>query len=354
MRVVSFFDGISGAALALQRAGIPVTEYHAVEIDKYAAQVSVNNWPQSVRHWDINTFDPRSVGQVDFVVGGFPCQDLSIAKQGRKGLEGERSGLFWRMVELVAVLRPKWFLFENVAGMAKDQAEIISTVIGVEPVMINSALVSAQSRRRLYWCNWPVSQPADRGILLKDVLESGGVDRGKAHCIDASYHKGVSEEHYRTKGKRQIVYEPVALRNRGNGKQPEFNGTGKANSLTTVTTDSCVAARIVGPKIVGAPIRLGNIGNSTAQANRVYSPEGKSVTLSAGGGGLGAKTGLYDTGVVIRKLTPIECERLQGYPDNYTAGVSNTQRYKMLGNSFQVDTIEHILREGLKHGQFGF
>jgi DNA (cytosine-5)-methyltransferase 3A len=233
------------------------------------------------------------------MVWGSPCQDLSIAKKDRKGLDGKRSGLFWEAVRIWKEVKPKYWLMENVASMSKEAKDIISKELGVEPIMINSALVSAQQRKRLYWSNIPVTQPQDLNIYLKDIIESGDVDKLKSYCIDASYYKGTNLKTYLEKAKRQVVFE--------------------------------------------RPNRIGEF-NSGGQGDRVYSIDGKSVSLSANGGGRGAKTGLYYTDSVIRKLTPIECERLQTFPDDYTSGISNTQRYKCLGNSFTVKVIEHILK----------
>jgi DNA (cytosine-5)-methyltransferase 3A len=241
-------------------------------------------------------------------------------------------------------IKPKWFILENVASMPKKDKDIITEAMGVEPIMINAALVSAQSRKRLFWTNIPVKGlPEDRGIMLKDILEDAEVDErmtsnGKS---DASYYKGSSAEHSIEKKVRTMV-------------------------------------------------KLGHIGKTDGQANRVYSDEGKSVCLSANGGGSGAKTGLYRigreigrhlneegkredkpsipitrrievrsdgksgtltsvtkdnlvVGETIRKLTPVEYERLQSLPDNYTSGISNTQRYKCLGNAFNVEVIKFIL-----------
>lgn len=299
MKVLSLFDGISGAMQALKNIGIKPSVCYASEIDKYAIKISEKNHPEIMRIGDVRKVVPEQYKNFDLMIWGSPCQDLSIAKKGRKGLSGERSGLFWEAVRIWKAIQPKYWLMENVASMRKQDKYIISKELGVEPIMINSALVSAQSRKRYYWTNIPgVTQPQDKVILLKDILENGECDRLKSYCIDASYYKGCSWEYYKEKGKRQLI-------------------------------------------------KIGNVG-SDAQGQRVYSDEGKAVTLSAQGGGQGAKTGLYLVKKQVRKLTPIECERLQGYPDNYSEGVSNTQRYTMLGNSFNVQTIEHILK-GIKH-----
>lgn len=345
MKILSLFDGISCAYEAFIRAGIEVEEYYASEIDKYAITVSQKNHPNIIQLGSVVGLTPPSI---DFLIGGSPCQDLSISKKGRKGLDGDRSKLFWEYLRILREAKPKYFILENVASMPKQDRDIITREMGVEPVMFNASLVSAQCRKRLFWTNISFELPIDKGILLKDILETGSVDdrmvkEGKSYCLTASYYKASVDNSIERKQRTMV--------------------------------------------------KIGHIGNSDAQANRVYSPEGKSVCLSANGGGLGAKTGLYKIGrdigrrlvdgvrkdndkdvpitrrielreddkcgtitsvtkdnqVVntetseIRKLTCIECERLQGLPDNYTAGVSNTQRYKCLGNAFNVDVIAHIL-----------
>ena len=300
MKILSLFDGISCARVALERAGFKIDAYYASEIDKYAIEIAQKNYPDTIQIGDVTTLEERFDidenfgGGIDLLIGGSPCQDLSIAKKNREGLAGARSGLFWEYVKVLKQIKPKYFILENVNSMPKEAKQIITETLGVEPIMINAALVSAQNRKRLFWTNIEgVTLPEDRGILLKDILEEGIVDRDKSYCIDASYYKGASWKQYKEKGKRQLV-------------------------------------------------RIGNIGTN-AQAHRVYSSAGKSVALSALGGGQGAKTGLYLDGQTVRKLTPVECERLQSLPDNYTEGVSNTQRYKALGNAFNVDVIACIL-----------
>lgn len=195
----------------------------------------------------------------------------------------------------------RYFLYENNYSIHKDIKTEISRQLGVEPIMINSALVSAQQRKRCYWTNiLGVTQPADKGILLSDIVDNAIPWQGKSYCLTANYSgaylKNTLERHLRT--------------------------------------------------MVAVPIRIGDIG-SNAQGHRVYSVHGKSITLSAAGGGQGGGTGLYkidlpDGSYIIRKLSPIECERLQTLPDNYTAGVSDAQRYKQLGNGWTVDVIAHI------------
>jgi len=314
MKILSLFDGISCARVALDRVGIPVEAYYASEIDKYAIQVSQKNYPD-IKHIGSVT-EVTGYTDIDILVGGSPCQDLSIAKKDRKGLDGERSGLFWEYVRILREVKPKYFILENVASMPKEAKEIITRELGVEPIMINAALVSAQNRKRLFWTNIPnVTLPKDRSILLKDILEEN--IQGE-YDVNACSFRG----RYLVDGKRKDFYGAKTE------QRLEIGGK-KANTITKVYKDSMV--------------RIGQIGKGS-QGDRIYSPEGKSVALSALGGGRGAKTGLYQTEeYTIRKLTPIECERLQGLPDNYTEGVSNTQRYKCLGNAFNVDVVAHIL-----------
>ncbi len=367
MKILSLFDGISCARVALDKAGIPVEVYYASEIDKYAEQVSHKNYPEIIRVGDIKTIRERFDinehfgGGIDLLIGGSPCQDLSIAKKNRKGLDGERSGLFWDYVRILNDIKPKYFILENVASMPKEAKELITKTLGVEPIMIDAALVSAQRRKRLFWTNIPVELPEDRNIFLRDILE-----------------EDVDEKYYISDATLQTILEKMSQ---------------------------------------GKPI---------AQAFRIHDIEGKSVTLSSGGGGTGAKTGLYVihpngseqlksntirtsgrgskfgdkhnldqilvvpeatkkgyaiahdgdsvdlsfptsttrrgrvgnkvknlmtsqninvfTGGRVRKLTPLECDRLQSLPDNYTNGISDSQRYKCLGNAFNADVIAHILR----------
>ena len=391
MKVLSLFDGISCGRLALERAGIPVEKYYSSEIDTYAIQVTQKNYPDTIQVGDVTKLNYLELLDIDMVIGGSPCQDLSIAKQNRQGLRGERSGLFWKYVEALEVIRPKWFLLENVASMRNEDRDAITETLRklypeTECIMINSALVSAQQRKRYYWTNWHVEQPKDKGILLKDVLESGDGGTDKSCCISGTQQFGLKPDHDLPRRTRQCVFEPVpcALRTRedetGKYKRLETKTDDKANSLTSVQTDSMVAVNIdnyfrkYGTKgkimsfetdktqcltasmgcgggnnpLVAEPVRVGQIGKG-GQGNRIYSVRGKSVCLNANGGGRGAKTGLYkvdlpDGDYIIRKLTPVECERLQTLPDGYTSGISNTQRYKAIGNGWTVDVIAHILK----------
>lgn len=202
MKVLSLFDGISCGRVALERAGIPVETYYASEIDKYAMSVAQAMYPDTIQIGDVCKIDfTQYVGKVDMIIGGSPCQDLSIAKQNRQGLHGERSRLFWEYIKALTIIKPKYFLLENVASMKNEDRDAITAVLrGIYPetecIMINSALVSAQQRKRYYWTNWHVEQPEDKGILLKDILTSGTTSRKKSKTIRSKgWNSGWGNKH---------------------------------------------------------------------------------------------------------------------------------------------------------------
>ena len=301
MNVLSVFDGMSCGRIALERAGIPVTNYYASEIDKYAIQVANKNYPDTHHIGDVTQVTADNLPNIDLLIGGSPCQGFSFAGK-QLNFDDARSKLFFEFVRLLKELKPKYFLLENVR-MKKEYQDIISEYLGVEPIKINSSLVSAQNRVRLYWTNIPnVTQPYDREIVLKDIIESGAVDRDKSHCLDANYFKGGNLKSYFEKHRRQLVFSNDGLCHIGD-------------------------ADLKGHDAI----------------KRVYHPAGKSPTFTTMQGGHREPKISYNE-THYRKLTPIECERLQTVPDNYTEGVSNTQRYKMLGNGWTVDVISHIFK----------
>ena len=288
MKALSLFDGISCGRLALERAGIPVERYVAYEIEPNAIKVIKADWNDIEHCGDVSIADFRQYKGFDAIIGGFPCQDLSINKRDRKGLESKRSGLFWHLVRAIEEVKPKYFLVDNNYKMPQKDQDVITKTLGVEPILIYSGKVSAQSRYRLYWPNIPnVQQPEDLHIYVKDIVEHGET------------------------------------------KEKDLTNFTKFNNKTYTNYDR--------------PARIGTIGKG-GQGERVYSIEGKSVTLKANGGGRGAKGGLYFVNGVVRKPTPIECERLQTLPDNYTACLSDNERRKVIGNGWTVDVIAHILR----------
>lgn len=331
MKYLSLFSGIGGFELGIRDAfpGAECVGYS--EIDKHAIKVYQSHFPEHKNYGDIKDVNINSLPDFDMLVGGFPCQDLSIAKANRKGLDGDRSGLFWNMLDVLRTKKPRYFCFENVASMAKKDRDIITNKLGVEPLMINAALVSAQSRKRLFWCNWEVKQPKDRMLILNDILEEN------------PNVKPLSDAH-------------VAWLKSPSGKKRIDMGMLKINpeKVVTLTARGYLSW---GGNYVMHPVRLGNINNSESQGNRIYSVLAKAVTLSANGGGLGAKTGIYlvynGKYWILRMLSPIECERLQCFPDNWTQSCKNTQRYKQLGNAVNVEVVKHIMNELRRNNESG-
>lgn len=315
--VLSLFDGMSCGRIALDRAGIKVKKYYASEIDKYAQIVSAANYPDIVRLGDITKWKEWKIEKPDLIMGGSPCQGFSSAGKGLN-FDDPRSILFFTFVDILKHYKSNYFLLENVK-MKKDYQKVISNCLGVEPIEINSALVSAQNRKRLYWTNIPgVAQPEDKGILLKDIIE------GQAFVNARGAFRGRNKENPsdRTPG---IKTE----------QRLEINKTGKSNTPTSVSKDSLVT-------FDNPPHH-----NRFKQTATIHYKTEKSNTLLACAGDRTRGIGIHDDNLQWRKLTPLECERLQTVPDNFTAHVSNTQRYKMLGNGWTVDVIAHIFR-GLK------
>jgi DNA (cytosine-5)-methyltransferase 3A len=241
---------MSTAQIALDRLK-PI--YYASEIDKYAIKITQKNYPDTIQLGDITDWRSWDIPKPDLIIGGPPCQGFSRSGKGLN-FDDPRSKLFFTFVDILKEYRPKYFIMENVL-MKQEWQEIINTYLEVLPVRLNSNKVSAQDRKRLYWTNIPVMPLEDKGILLKDIIESGYVVRDKAYTIDANYYKGGTHQ-YQQSGRRMMVHDEK-----------------------------------------------------------------------------------------LRKLSVLECERLQTVPEGYTEGVSNTQRYKMLGNAFTVDIIAHILKK---------
>lgn len=340
INVLSLFDGMSCGMLALLCAGVKVNKYFASEIDKSAIFISQKNFPDIIRLGDVTKVKGSELPKIHLIIGGSPCQGFSISGK-QLNFDDPRSKLFFEFTRLMEECKPDYFLLENVR-MLHDHEAVITRAMGVNSILINSALVSAQNRERLYWTNigqvtqglfgeaYPgIKQPADNGIMLKDVL-----------CTEVPEKYFLSEAVIAKMGEWALEQENE-----------------KNNGL----------------------VQIGNIypNEHNSVAGRVYTDKGKSVTLSALGGGGGAKTGLYQISDMeksnsitpdaylttgrrkrdadgkavltsmwerrIRRLMPVECERLQTVPDGYTAGVSDSQRYKMLGNGWTIDVIAHIL-----------
>jgi len=369
MKVLSLFDGMSCGQIALNKAGIKYDTYYASEIDKHAIKITQKNYPNTIQLGDITKIDLESLPKIDLLIGGSPCQGFSFAGK-QLAFNDPRSMLFFEFVKIKDYLQKKnpdlLFLLENVR-MKSEHEQVISRFMGIDPVEINSALVSAQNRVRLYWTNigakrdglfdflYPgIEQPKDKGLVLKDILESDAdsvtlterrsieakqirkkvkqetgkdfsprrakelvprldkelvprldkksncltanmslehlvkikeyVDRDKAHCLDANYGKGTNLDNYLKKNRRQVVF----------------------------------------------------LGMSIDQKSRTLRTSGKGSWSEK------HNNDIINIDGAFRMLTPIECERLQTVPDNYTEGVPKTQRYKMLGNGWTVDVIAHI------------
>lgn len=289
LKVLSLFDGISCGMVALERAGIPVERYVAYEIEPNAIKVSKKNYPQIEHCGDVTTADFSQYSGFDLLIGGSPCQDLSNYKYDRgdvKGLEGTKSNLFYHFVRAIKESRPKYFLLENVASMEQKWADVISEELGVQPIMINSALVCGAERKRLYWTNIPnIQQPKNKNIVLKDIVLSA--DEVPAKYWYTKYDFTVHD----------------------------------------------------GDVKVKATIHL----NGHRQAKEVYGLNHKCNTLLCDGNGGNLAKKVYQDGK-CRRLTPLEYERLQTLPDGYTDCVADSRRYTAIGNGWTVDVIAHILK----------
>lgn len=385
MNVLSLFDGMSCGQQALERAGIKVDKYFASEIDKYAIKVTMANFPDTIQLGSVVNVDGYSLPKIDMLIGGSPCQSFSFAGK-RKGMstkdeqeiltlehylelkaegfefEGQ-SYLFWEYMRLLNEVKPKYFLLENVM-MGEKWEKVLSKAIGVKPIMINSSLLSAQNRQRLYWTNIglepqglfgdlesTIQQPKDKGILLKDILElevdpkfflsEKGCERinsynnserslndsGKSLCLAAGYFK-------QGRDNQLIVHNTMprsSITGKG-GSGPLSRNDGKTYCLDTGQTNAIEIRKV-------RQLNKSKESNGTQpfQQNRIYDSNGLMTCLDIDSG---RKSIYFDS--KIRRLTPIECERLQTVKDNYTNHVSDSQRYKMLGNGWTVDVIAYI------------
>lgn len=353
MNILSLFDGMSCGQIAINRLGIKYDNYFASEIDKYAIQVTKANYPDTKHIGSVVDVKGENLPKIDLLIGGSPCQSFSFAGK-RKGMstacnqeiltlkhylelkadgfefEGQ-SYLFWEYMRLLKETKPKYFLLENVT-MSEKWQKVLSQAIGIDPIMINSSLLSAQNRKRLYWTNIGtntanlfgieqpgIMQPKDKGILLNNILEDE-----------------VEDKYFLRDKVLKVVINPMRLAK----KFTQINGN---KSLTMLSRQY--------ENWNGTYVKTDRKGNIKKDQN-------KSGSLTVGGHGCGnhsdmdclvypaaitERKNIYETNK-IRRLTPIECERLQTVPDNYTNHVSNSQRYKMLGNGWTVDVICHILK----------
>ena len=284
MKVLSLFDGISCGMIALERAGTRVERYVAYEIDENAIKVSKHNYPQIEHCGDVTKADFTQYEGFDLLIGGSPCQDL-CSMGSRKGLAGEKSSLFFEFARALKEVKPKYFLLENNASMTKENKAIITRIMGVNPIMINSADFAPQNRKRLYWTNIPILKWTPKKLVLSDIAQP--IEQKQEFLITDKVFKYLSEEYTGRKIQRTVS---ASIRNLNE----------KSRCLSTRSCD---------------------IGSNSGLC-------------------------LYQDGEYF-VATPIECERLQTLPDDYTFGISNPQRYKCIGNGWTVDVIAHILK-GLK------
>jgi len=389
INVLSLFDGMSCGQQALERCGIDIENYYASEIDKYAIQVTMANYPNTIQLGSVINVDGYSLPKIDLLMGGSPCQSFSFAGK-RKGMatkceteiltlnhylelksegyefEGQ-SYLFWEFMRLLNECKPKYFLLENVE-MGEKWEKVLSKAIGVNGIHINSSLVSAQNRKRIYWTNIGmqpsglfgdltsiIKQPKDKCILLKDILETDvdekyfltqkalirsikknntTINNEKSGCLLSAYNRmGGRDE--------QLIVHNLMPRSSKSGKGGTgllSRNDGKTYCLDTGNTNAVELRKV----IQLSDNNKSNGGTQPYQQDRIYDINGISPALKSQ---LPKGSNMINTSR-IRRLTPIECERLQTVADNYTAHVSDSQRYKMLGNGWTIDVIAHILSYG--------
>jgi DNA-cytosine methyltransferase len=337
MNVLSLFDGMSCGQIALNKSCISYNNYFASEIDKYSIKVTQHNYPNTIQLGDITKIKSIDLPNIDLLMGGSPCQGFSFAGK-QLNFEDERSKLFFEFVRLLKECKPKYFLFENVL-MKKEYEEVITKYIGVNPIMINSSLVSAQNRKRLYWTNISdIKQPEDKLITWKDI-KYNDTDTIKYRYTEKSI-KFLNEylKYNKINLEIKIIFEPSKLKKYG---------------LIEIISDNQYLASMRGRYLINKKRQdyKQKITGLTKQYIE-FRPDEKTNTLTTVQKDNVIVPFKLSKGIPVeeffyRFLTPLECERLQTVPDNYTSIVSNNQRYKMLGNGWTINVISHILN-GIK------
>lgn len=322
MNILSLYDGMACGHIAFMLEGVPIDRYVAYEIDGYAVKTAVHNFPDIEQRGDVFDGDFTEFEGFDWLIGGSPCTHWSIAQKNNR--ETEASGLGWELLcqytRALKEAKPKFFIYENNKSMSKAIRESITETFGFEPVCINSALVSAQNRQRLYWVGRrnedgtyskvDVPQPEDRGILLKDILEGGElVTKDKAYCLK---HQAGNARDYFKKHHTDVKFEAVCPMGRDKSR------TLTSSYVACSQRDRCIVYEVKDGKIT---------------------IKGKEYPIK-----------LVDGYYIIRKLTVRECMRLQTVPEWYEFPVSDTQAYKMLGNGWTVEVIRHLIRCAVKDG----
>ena len=440
LKVLSLFDGMSCGQLALQRLGIEVDTYYASEIDKYAIQVTQANFPETIQVGDVCELKAEDYQDIDLILAGSPCQGFSFAGK-QLAFDDPRSALFFEFIRLLKEIKPKYFLLENVKMKQQFQDVITEQVSAcypdfeggdlfgsqIKPILINSALLSAQNRQRLYWTNIPnIEQPEDKGIVLRDILEDEinsefyykeksisymergndkwqqagkrrkygyeqNADKEKSFTITENWHKGVPYNYFKETKPKQVGLAKEYISKKSiekyvENKNAEFNDpynkkTIKGNKSTALRTNSSNGNMWVNEKAI-KNLPKGSSGKSWFFEQQTYLPNSEKTRALKSGSGSGnipkvvsgawrgrykedgkteqklelnksgksnSLTTVQKDSVVVneelswRKLTPLECMRLQTVPDDYLMPVSNTQKYKLLGNGMTVDVIAHIL-----------
>jgi len=387
MIVLSVFDGMSCGQLALQRAGHKVEKYYSSEIDKYAIAVTQKNFPDTIQLGDITKVKACELDKIDLLIGGSPCQGFSFAGK-QLNFEDPRSALFFEFVrlwkEIVAINPDAKFLLENVK-MKKEYELIISNYMGVAPVEINSALVSAQNRVRLYWTNiaqkpyglfgelfTDIPQPKDRGIMLKDILEDNvaekfylsetamaRINRKVGYVAQLDPDKTGTLNTKNNSGQLSVDHGTTLITDRGVGRSVQEDDSGKVpplrassgashdNKILKIDIDGNLKSNQ--DKVNALTIGGHGAGNHSDMDLMVMVQKGHG--FNKGGEHTDKSTSMTSSAwqqnnhihsTRIRRLTPVECERLQTVPDNYTACVSDTQRYRMLGNGWTIEVIAYI------------
>ena len=342
MKILSLFDGMACGALAMQAAGIEIDKYIAYEVDKYAIQTAQHNFPFIEERGDVFKADFKEYAGFDYLIGGSPCTYWSIAQT--KNRETVASGMGWELfsqyVRALHEAKPRFFLYENNKSMSAAICASITETFGFEPILINSALVSAQNRQRLYWCGIrqadgtykkaDIQQPTDRGILLKDILETNALTwQEKAYTFTTRCQSAIIDNTLE-KHQHTMVAEPVNITK--DGKAGTLRATYYKDGVRNLIANSidkktCVAMRV----------------NEATKAVPIYEVKDGFITVNGNKYPIKLVDGFY----IIRKLTVRECMRLQTVPEWYEWPVSKSQAYKMLGNGWTVEVIAHLLR-GLK------
>ncbi len=317
MKVLSLFDGISCGQIALNRIGITPDKYYASEIDKHAIKITMANYPDTIQLGDVKKWREWDIDwtSIDLLIGGSPCQGFSFAGK-QLAFDDPRSKLFFVYVDILNHIRSVnpnvKFMLENVK-MKKEHLAVITETLGVEPVLINSALLSAQNRQRYYWCNWCVEQPEDKGITLADVIDG-------AKC--------------------------TFLTPRGNNAGGIRSINGKVGSISSSAWEQNNFVIVQKGKPTKAKKNQTKAGTLTAGANSAGNHSQTDCVVFDGAEIYTTPSGklCFKRTIGARMFTPVEFERLQTVPENYTAHVSNTQRYKALGNGWTVDVVAHIFK----------